>query len=60
MCVFHGDADQITSHDGSKEFVENSKSGTFKSYKGGYHELHNDTCRDEMLADVINWLDAQL
>ena len=60
ICVFHGDADQITSHNGSKEFVQNSKSGTFKSYKGGYHELHNDTCRDKMLADVINWLDAQL
>ena len=60
MCVFHGDADKITSHEGSKEFIQNSKTGTFKSYKGGYHELHKDSCRDEMLSDVIEWLNAQL
>ncbi|MAD96395.1 MAG: alpha/beta hydrolase [Flavobacteriaceae bacterium] len=60
MLVMHGDHDKITSHEGSADFVKNSKSGTLKIYEGGYHELHNDTCRDEMLQDVLNWLDSQL
>lgn len=31
---------------------------TFRSYAGGRHELFNETNRDEVLADLVAWLDA--
>ena len=32
---------------------------TLKIYDGGRHELLNDTCRDQVTADVIGWLAAR-
>lgn len=60
MLVMHGDQDKITSPLGSEEFVKNSKTGSLKIYKGGYHELHNDLCKQEMIQDMLAWLEAQL
>jgi alpha-beta hydrolase superfamily lysophospholipase len=60
MYILHGTKDSIIDYKGSKEFAEQSTKCTLKLYDGGYHELHNDLCRKEMLQDVINWLNSQL
>lgn len=60
MILFHGTDDKIIDYKGSQEFVENSNKATLKIYDGGYHELHNDLCKEEMLQDVVNWLNSQL
>ncbi|WP_099221407.1 alpha/beta hydrolase [Listeria costaricensis] len=33
---------------------------TYKIYEGGRHELINETCRQEVFQDIINWFDQQL
>lgn len=58
--LFHGTDDKITDYKGSQEFTDNSDKADLKLYDGGYHELHNDLCKDEMLQDVVNWLNSQL
>lgn len=60
LCIFHGDEDKITSHIASKEFVDKTELATLKLYKGGYHELQHDLCKEEMLQDVVDWLNSQL
>jgi len=60
ILLLHGTADEIIDYKGSKEFANNAKNATLKLYKDGYHELHNDLCKKEMLQDVVNWLNSQL
>lgn len=60
MLFLHGTADSITDYKGSKAFANNSDKASLKLYEGGYHELHNDTCKEDMLQDVVDWLNSQL
>ena len=60
MFLVHGTEDSIIDYKGTEAFAKNSKNAEFKLYKGGYHELHNDLCQEEMLQDIVNWLNSQL
>ena len=60
MLLLHGTDDKIIDYKGTQEFTNNSERATLKLYKGGYHELHNDLCKEEMLQDVVNWLGLSL
>lgn len=60
MYLLHGTDDKIIDYKGTESFANNSKNAILKLYEGGYHELHNDLCKEEMLKDVVNWLDSQL
>jgi len=60
MFLVHGTDDKIIDYKGTQEFANNSDQATLKLYKGGYHELQNDLCKEEMLQDVVNWLNSQL
>lgn len=60
MLFLHGTADSITDYKGSKAFADNSDLAEIKLYESGYHELHNDLCKEEMLQDVVDWLNAKL
>lgn len=60
MMIFHGTDDKIIDFKGSEAFTKNTKQASLKLYEGGYHELHNDLCKEEMLQDVVNWLNSQL
>ena len=33
---------------------------SMKLYPGGRHEMHNETNRDEVLADLVSWLDGHI
>ena len=37
-----------------------SKKASLKLFEGGYHELQHDLCKDELLQDVVDWLNSQL
>lgn len=37
-----------------------TKDLTMKLYEGGRHEMHNETNRDEVFADVLAWLEAHV
>ena len=60
MFLLHGTSDSIIVYKGTEEFAKKSENATLKLYKDGYHELHNDLCKEEMLQDIIDWLNSQL
>ncbi|MGY0408930.1 MAG: alpha/beta hydrolase, partial [Polaribacter sp.] len=60
LFILHGTEDKIIDHKASIAFANNTKNATLKLYEGGYHELHNDLCKEEMLTDVVNWLHFQV
>ena len=60
MYLLHGTADKIIDYKGTEAFANNSVKATLKLYEGGYHELQNDLCQEEMLQDVVLWLNSQM
>lgn len=60
--VLHGTADTYTEPDGSREFFKAiaSEDKTLHIVEGGYHELLNDTGRDETLRVILAWLERRL
>jgi len=57
--IFHGTDDKIIDYKASEEFANKTDKATIKLYKGGYHELHNDLCKEELIADIIDWINSQ-
>lgn len=57
LLLMHGDKDGITSHKASEQFAA-SASGpiTLKIWEGGYHELHNEPNKMEVLDFMMDWL----
>lgn len=61
LLLYHGTADQLTSHDASKEFAGKAKGDvTFKSWEGFYHESHNEPKRDELFELIKGWINSHL
>jgi alpha-beta hydrolase superfamily lysophospholipase len=54
--LIHGSDDQINSPDGSREFAEKSDNVTLKIWEGGYHELHNETFKDDVFRYILDWI----
>ena len=61
ILIVHGTGDRLISHKASEEFVKNANNkATIKLFENGFHELHHDTCKEEMLETVLNWTNLQL
>ncbi len=62
LLILHGTADKAARPDGSQIFLDKAGSSdkTLKLYEGHYHDLLNDVGRDEVMADMLAWLDAHL
>ncbi len=58
--LLHGTSDPIIDCNGTKEFHQNSSKTTLKLFEGGFHELHHDLCKDEMLAVVKKWVKSTI
>ncbi|MFT4831425.1 MAG: acylglycerol lipase [Psychroserpens sp.] len=58
--LLHGTGDPIIDYKGTEAFHQNASITTLKLLEGGYHELHKDLCRTEMLEHINNWLAQQL
>lgn len=57
VLMMHGTADKITSPTASKKSYENNKEKIeYVTWDGGYHELHNETNREEIAKTVIDWI----
>jgi len=39
-----------------KQAADKSALIEFKEWDKGFHELHNDKCRDELAKEIINWI----
>ncbi len=59
--IMHGTADRLTSYKASVEFVNNSNGvATLELFDGGYHELHHDIIKNNVLKKLINWIDITI
>ncbi|MFC3881815.1 alpha/beta hydrolase [Algoriphagus namhaensis] len=58
LLIIHGSADGLTNPKGSEILVDKAISSdkTLKTFPGGYHELINDTDRDEVKEVILNWI----
>jgi acylglycerol lipase len=62
LLVVHGAEDRLISVDGSRRLVEavGSSDVELKVYPGLYHEVFNEPERDQVLDDVVSWINARL
>ncbi|MDT7740273.1 MAG: hypothetical protein QOK09_3642 [Mycobacterium sp.] len=62
LLVVHGSEDQLIPVDGSRQLVDavGSSDVELKVYPGLYHEVFNDPERDQVLDDVVSWINARL
>ena len=65
--ILHGSEDKLADVRGSRRFAEQAGTAMtprpeieYLEVKGGYHELYNDTVRQEVTARTLSWLDAHL
>ncbi|MEO0867094.1 MAG: lysophospholipase [Cyanobacteria bacterium J06642_11] len=58
ILLVHGSADKVNDVRGSKEIFERiTTDKTLKIYDGSYHEPHNDLDRQQVMQDIVDWLD---
>lgn len=62
VLILHGTADHATRPDGSEQFYREAGSSdkTLKLYEGHFHDLLNDLGREQVMADIVDWIDARL
>ena len=62
VLIIHGTDDKATRPAGSQYFYDNAGSTdkTLKLYQGHYHDLLNDLGKEQVLADIQNWLDERI
>jgi alpha-beta hydrolase superfamily lysophospholipase len=62
VLILHGTEDHATVCRGSEYFHAHAGSAdkTLKLYEGHYHDLLNDIGKEEVLADVVGWIEARL
>jgi acylglycerol lipase len=62
VLILHGTADKATVCQGSEYFHAHAGSAdkTLKLYKDHVHDLLNDLGKEEVMADILGWLDTRL
>jgi acylglycerol lipase len=62
VLLIHGADDPLCSAEGAAMWLSTSSSTdrTFAIYPGGRHEMHNETNKDEVLADLWSWISVHL
>jgi len=61
MLLIHGAKDRITSCKASKEFAEHAgEQVTFVSVENGFHELHHDLEKQQVLDQICQWIKKQI
>lgn len=58
--LVHGDADPVTLFQASNQLFASSKTCSFVPFKDMFHELHNETVRDEVFRMIKEWLSGNL
>jgi acylglycerol lipase len=62
VLILHGTADKATKPSGSQRFFDmaGSTDKTLKLYEGHVHDLLNDVGKEEVMADIGNWIETHL
>jgi alpha-beta hydrolase superfamily lysophospholipase len=58
VLILHGTADKAAKPQGSQHFYDGAKSAdkTLKLYEGHVHDLLNDVGREQVMADITEWI----
>jgi acylglycerol lipase len=58
LLVMHGTGDMVTDYHGSREFHERASSPdkSLRLYDGLYHDLFHEPEQDQVMSDLIEWL----
>jgi alpha-beta hydrolase superfamily lysophospholipase len=61
LLALHGGADPIAPASGSMWLHANARSSdrTLRVFPGLYHEVHNEPERQQVLEEILSWLDAR-
>lgn len=62
VLILHGTEDKVTLPHGSQRFhaAASSTDKTLKLYEGHFHDLLNDTDKERVMADIVEWLEARM
>ena len=62
VLILHGEEDKITEPEASQMLFQQaaSRDKTFKTYPGAYHELLHELNKEEVMADILAWMEARL
>lgn len=62
VLILHGTADHATKPSGSEKFFANTgaKDKTLKLYEGHFHDLLNDIGKEQVMGDILAWINARL
>lgn len=60
LLLMHGSDDQISSPQGSRDFAAKTNMAELKIWEGGYHELHNETFKDEVFSYIVKWIEKHI
>jgi acylglycerol lipase len=62
VLILHGTADKATKPHGSQRFYDSAGSvdKTLKLYEGHFHDLLNDVGKDQVLADITEWITTRI
>lgn len=62
VLILHGTEDKATKPSGSQFFFDTagSEDKTLKLYEGHYHDLLNDIGKEEVMGDIIDWVEKRL
>lgn len=59
LLLLHGTGDRLTDHRASRELAQ--RAGDHVDYyevDGGYHELHHDLNKEEVMKHIVSWIDT--
>jgi acylglycerol lipase len=61
LLIMHGTADRLANIEGSKELNGRARSSdkTLKLYEGLYHEILNEPEKEEVMADMVEWMNSR-
>lgn len=62
LLVMHGTADRLTNPAGSRQLHERAGTAdkTLKLYEGFYHELINEPGKEQVMNDMLAWIEARI
>jgi len=62
LLIMHGASDQLISPQGSKQFYERAGAAdkTLKLYDNLYHEILNEPEQEEVLEDIVTWIEDKM
>ncbi|HEX4962865.1 MAG TPA: alpha/beta hydrolase [Thermoanaerobaculia bacterium] len=62
VLIIHGTADKATKPHGSQRFFDETGSTdkTLKLYEGHFHDLLSDLGKEEVMGDIVTWINARI